>query len=450
MSAARRTQAITSQLRPQASGCGSAGADHSDDDAAIRGAVSATLRDMLWNIPLCVDGADVIHPQSRLLALQLAQYFGPFDDATADRIGVVLTKRLGAYQEVLEGQYFQLRAKEMWSSKALSDRGLAMALENLASTERFTRALHTQRKVMKLLARAHFLRGPGAGGDSVGQITAEQKEFLLEAKVELAAFIDNALQDSEGQQQQQQEQQQQQQQPSQSMPESHGLGNVSSQKFDVADAAAPGAIPEYACLYETDGIMCLLEELCGAMGIGGGVASEVAAELYMTLTRQMVVFVSTARMHAHEPNLKSRSGGAGLQSDGLGLCSSFDLDHDLRFGAGCCAVRQVFGPDFIARAAGHIEVIGGRQSKGVVHFVSSESDVPSRRIWDCLENDGPGRLPDGTVERTFLAQLRNPCVVAINATVLGTQWRVGSMAINETIPGSVGQEAHIDYTKWRK
>jgi hypothetical protein len=110
----------------------------------------------------------------------------------------------------------------------------------------------------------------------------------------------------------------------------------------------------------------------------------------------------------------------------------------------------VFDADFIARAADHIEVIGKRQQKGVVHFVSDENDIPSRRIWDCLENDGPGRLSNGLVERTFLTQLRNPCVAAINATVLGTQWRVGSMAINETLPGSVGQEAHIDYTKWRK
>lgn len=59
-----------------------------------------------------------------------------------------------------------------------------------------------------------------------------------------------------------------------------------------------------------------------------------------------------------------------------------------------------------------------------------------------LENDNSQNL--------FRQQVQNPVVVGINATSLGTDWRVGSMAINETVPGSVGQEEHIDYTKWRK
>ncbi len=150
-------------------------------------------------------------------------------------------------------------------------------------------------------------------------------------------------------------------------------------------------------------------------------------DLYMILCRQMVFLV---------PELKQNV----LEKD---ILTVFELDEVFRFKTGTYNIKNVFSDDFCKKCCDQINKIAARQQEGVVHFVSGKNDIPSRRVWDLLEFDE-------SHEQLFRTQVKNPVIVAINACTLGTDWRIGSLAINETIPGSVGQEEHIDYTKWRK
>lgn len=182
-------------------------------------------------------------------------------------------------------------------------------------------------------------------------------------------------------------------------------------------------IPTYLPLYDQGHIEALLDALCIVLGL----ELQARPSLYMLLARQMVVFASVDHPEEDVPH--------------NGLLSAFDLSTELQNGAGFLVVKRVFEPEAMQRVAAHIERLHEVQQQGVRHFAGGEI-IPSKRIWDLLQHDTP--------ERDFANQLKHPVLVAINAVTLGSEWRVGSLAVNETVPGSSAQEPHIDYPKWRK
>lgn len=275
------------------------------------------------------------------------------------------------------------------------------AEQEVESEAQFRAWTHTTRRCHKLLAKATYLRQQGAA------LSPPQLSYLATGSQLISEYL--ATQHA----------------------------RLSSTPCTPVEAA----IPEYLPLYCETSIHTTLDAVAAAMG---GLDLDARAQLFMTLARQMVLFAPSSRsallsaaadLRCGASTLPQPAGGSNTAAPQPYILRAFDLDSALRFGSGTFLVRRVFDSDHIAQCRQHIEELGKRQDRGVVHFVANPDDIPSRRLWDCLQND--------TVGRHFLAQLHHPVVVAINATVLGSQWRVGSMAINETVPGSVGQEPHI-------
>jgi len=248
----------------------------------------------------------------------------------------------------------------------------------------FEEFIHTQRKMQKMLAKAVHLKKGAA------DLKSEQKEFLLSQVDTLKDYL------------------------------TERVDHASANQHSDNNVKVPSFYPVYIYAYITelfDKIMAIVQK---------DITPTLQVDIWMILCRQMVLYVPATRRPA-------------LAKD---VMSSFDLDLEFRFRSGTYNIKGVFTEDFCKRCCTQIDKIAEKQREGVVHFVSGENDIPSRRVWDLLEND--------TADGVFRQQVRHPVIASINACTLGTDWRIGSLAINETIPGSVGQEEHIDYTKWRK
>lgn len=180
--------------------------------------------------------------------------------------------------------------------------------------------LHRMRKVQKLLAKATHLKEGSCA------LTDEQRDFLYEQGTTLAEELQKRT------------------------------TNASS----IIGGNDGIAVPSFYPLYDHKLIDALFDELVEKSKI----SLEFQLDLYMLLCRQMVLFVPAAKC-------------ADVVED---VMSTFDLDAVFRFKQGVYNIRGVFDTDFCKDCCGLIDEIAKMQAEGVVHFVSKEGDLPSRRV----------------------------------------------------------------------
>lgn len=108
-------------------------------------------------------------------------------------------------------------------------------------------------------------------------------------------------------------------------------------------------------------------------------------------------------------------------------------------GSGAFVLPGAFSPDQIAEARAIIMAESDANASTATHFQGAADDklVLQRRVWNLLNK--------GSV---FSEMVQHPDVVAITSALLGTAFKLGSIAANRLLPGGPGQEPHIDYPYW--
>ncbi|MEM7339310.1 MAG: phytanoyl-CoA dioxygenase family protein [Actinomycetota bacterium] len=107
-------------------------------------------------------------------------------------------------------------------------------------------------------------------------------------------------------------------------------------------------------------------------------------------------------------------------------------------GSGVLVLRNAFAADQVAEARDLIL----RYSEGpdtATHFQGANADTLhlQRRVWNLL-NKGD----------VFVEMVQHPTVCAVTGAILGSAFKLGSIAANRLLPGGPGQEPHIDYPYW--
>jgi len=116
-----------------------------------------------------------------------------------------------------------------------------------------------------------------------------------------------------------------------------------------------------------------------------------------------------------------------------------DLITEFIDGSGVLVIPQAFSADQIAQARQIIMEESDTNAETATHFQGAAADgiVLQRRVWNLL-NKGP----------VFSEMVQHPDVVAITSALLGSVFKLGSIAANRLLPGGPGQEPHIDYPYW--
>jgi ectoine hydroxylase-related dioxygenase (phytanoyl-CoA dioxygenase family) len=108
-------------------------------------------------------------------------------------------------------------------------------------------------------------------------------------------------------------------------------------------------------------------------------------------------------------------------------------------GSGAIVIPQAFTPGQIAQARQIIMAESNTHSDTATHFQGAAANkiALQRRVWNLL-NKGD----------IFSTMVQHPDVVAITSALLGSAFKLGSIAANRLLPGGPGQEPHIDYPYW--
>lgn len=115
-----------------------------------------------------------------------------------------------------------------------------------------------------------------------------------------------------------------------------------------------------------------------------------------------------------------------------------NLIDEFLIGSGVLVLRQGFDPGAVAEARRLIIEYSAGPDKAT-HFQGANADRLhlQRRVWNLLAK--------GDV---FVEMVQHPLVCAVTGAILGTAFKLGSIAANRILPGGPGQEPHIDYPYW--
>ncbi len=116
-----------------------------------------------------------------------------------------------------------------------------------------------------------------------------------------------------------------------------------------------------------------------------------------------------------------------------------DLIGEFIEGSGTFVIPQAFSPTQIATARQIIMSESDANANTATHFQGAAEDkiALQRRVWNLLNK--------GSV---FSEMVQHPDVVAVTSALLGSAFKLGSIAANRLLPGGPGQEPHIDYPYW--
>ncbi len=115
-----------------------------------------------------------------------------------------------------------------------------------------------------------------------------------------------------------------------------------------------------------------------------------------------------------------------------------DLLDEFLTGSGVMVLRQAFSPAEVVEARRLIMEYSAEADKAT-HFQGANDDRLhlQRRVWNLL-NKG----------QVFVDMVQHPDVCALTSAILGSAFKLGSIAANRLLPGGPGQEPHIDYPYW--
>ncbi len=115
-----------------------------------------------------------------------------------------------------------------------------------------------------------------------------------------------------------------------------------------------------------------------------------------------------------------------------------DLLDEFLTGSGVLVLRDAFTPEQVAQARSLIMSYSDEADKAT-HFQGANADKLhlQRRVWNLL-NKG----------QIFVDMVEHPVVCSFTSAVLGSAFKLGSIAANRLLPGGPGQEPHIDYPYW--
>lgn len=113
--------------------------------------------------------------------------------------------------------------------------------------------------------------------------------------------------------------------------------------------------------------------------------------------------------------------------------------NELLIGDGAVLIPQAFSPAEIKDARDLVMHYSSVEGDKATHFHGAHEDKIhlQRRVWNLL-NKG----------EVFERMVQHPAVIAILNEFLGNEFILGSIAANRLLPGSPGQEPHIDYPYW--
>ncbi len=116
-----------------------------------------------------------------------------------------------------------------------------------------------------------------------------------------------------------------------------------------------------------------------------------------------------------------------------------ELTNEFLRGSGVLVLPGVFTGDQISTARQIIMAESDASAGTATHFQGANPDklALQRRVWNLL-NKGD----------VFSEMVQHPDVAAICSHLLGSAFKLGSIAANRLLPGGPGQEPHIDYPYW--
>lgn len=116
-----------------------------------------------------------------------------------------------------------------------------------------------------------------------------------------------------------------------------------------------------------------------------------------------------------------------------------DLVSEFIEGSGAFLIPEAFTPEQVASAREIVMAESDQNADTATHFQGADPDkiALQRRVWNLLNK--------GTV---FSEMVQHPDVVAVTSALLGSAFKLGSIAANRLLPGGPGQEPHIDYPYW--
>jgi len=125
-------------------------------------------------------------------------------------------------------------------------------------------------------------------------------------------------------------------------------------------------------------------------------------------------------------------------------CADFDVEEvvaELLDGGGCVRFPHAFQAATIREARDVIMARTEREPPKVTHFQATGDDEDllsrQRRVWNLLAK--------GAV---FSTMAQHPAAMAVLRRFLGESFIMGSICASRLLPGSPGQEPHIDYPYW--
>lgn len=122
----------------------------------------------------------------------------------------------------------------------------------------------------------------------------------------------------------------------------------------------------------------------------------------------------------------------------------FDIDlvvGELMEGDGAVRFPGAFSPDEVAEARRIIVDYSDREAEKVTHFQETGGDDDllgkQRRVWNLLNK--------GAI---FCRMAQHPAAMVVLRRFLGDEFIMGSICASRLLPGSPGQQPHIDYPYW--
>lgn len=125
-------------------------------------------------------------------------------------------------------------------------------------------------------------------------------------------------------------------------------------------------------------------------------------------------------------------------------CDNFDVNEaveELLDGGGAIRFRGAFPPAMVQRARKQIMIRTEQDPAKLTHFQATGGDESllgkQRRVWNLLNK--------GAI---FSEMSQHPAAVKVLRSFLGDEFIMGSICASRLLPGSPGQEPHIDYPYW--
>lgn len=114
------------------------------------------------------------------------------------------------------------------------------------------------------------------------------------------------------------------------------------------------------------------------------------------------------------------------------------LIDEFLMGSGVLVIRNAFNQNQIDDAR-RLILQYSEDVDRATHFQGANADKLhlQRRVWNLL-NKGD----------VFIDMVQHPMVCAVTGAILGSAFKLGSIAANRLLPGGPGQEPHIDYPYW--